>query len=201
MNDKERFHAIAGFEPCDRMLFWEQGFWGGAVERWYAEGMPRVHGVEGDLAYGDTARGPATPIAPGDRTCRDIGAAAGLDRPSLKVPVELFLCPAFEEEVLEAQGEQLVVRVAMGIVKQTRRERDSIPHFLSGPVSDWSDFDLAGFWSRGDMHDEPRVAAFGARVAAKDPDALRALAEAIRFDVFATALFLVVDRAEKIERN
>ena len=51
------------------------------------------------------------------------------------------------------------------------------------------------------MHDEPRVAAFGARVAAKDPDALRALAEAIRFDVFATALFLVVDRAEKIERN
>ena len=141
MNDKERFHAIMDFEPPDRVLYWEQGFWGGAVERWYGDGMPRVHGVEGDLAYGDTARGPATPLGPGDRTCRDIGEAAGLDQPSLKVPVELHLCPAFEEEVLEEQGDQLVVRDALGIVKQTRKERDSIPHFLSWPVTDWADFE------------------------------------------------------------
>jgi len=27
MNDKERFHAIMGFEKPDRVLYWEQGFW------------------------------------------------------------------------------------------------------------------------------------------------------------------------------
>jgi hypothetical protein len=72
MNDKERFHAIMGFEKPDRVLYWEQGFWGGTVERWYAEGMPRRHGVQGDPAYGDTVRGPATPIGPGARVCLEV---------------------------------------------------------------------------------------------------------------------------------
>ena len=38
MTDKERFHAVMGFEPADRTLFWEQGFWGGTIERWYGDG-------------------------------------------------------------------------------------------------------------------------------------------------------------------
>ena len=141
MNDKERFHAIMNFEPFDRMLYWEQGFWGGAVERWYGEGMPRKRGMEGDPAFGDTVRGPATPIGPGDRVCRDLLDAAGLDKPSLKVPVELFLCPAFPEEVLEERGDQVVVRDELGIVKQMPRAKNSIPHFLSWPVEDRADFE------------------------------------------------------------
>ena len=93
MTDKQRFHAIMRFEAPDRMLLWEQGFWGGAVERWYAEGMPRRHGVNGSPAYGDTVRGPATPVAAGDCVCPDIALQAGLDKPSWKVPVEMYLHP------------------------------------------------------------------------------------------------------------
>ena len=141
MTDKERFHAIMNFEPYDRMLYWEQGFWGGAVERWYGEGMPRKYGVEGAPAFGDTVRGPATPIGSGDRVCHDIRASAGLDKPSLKVPVELYLSPPFEEEVLEETEDQVTVRDALGIVKRTPKARDSVPHFLFWPVGDRSDFE------------------------------------------------------------
>ena len=105
MNDKERFHAVMNFEPPDRTLFWEQGYWGGTVERWYKEGMPRIHGVQGNPAFGDTVRGPATPIAEGDRICHDVRVSAGLDRPSVRVPVELFLYPGYPEQVLDEDEE------------------------------------------------------------------------------------------------
>jgi hypothetical protein len=141
MNDKERFHAVMNFEPCDRVPYWEQGFWGGTIDRWYAEGMPRQHGVQGDPEYGDTVRGPATPIAPGDRICHDVRDNAFLDKPSLRVPVELYLCPVFEEEVYAETDDQATLRDALGIVKQTPKARNSIPHFLSWPIEDRDDFE------------------------------------------------------------
>ena len=142
MNDKERFHAVMNFEPCDRTLYWEQGFWGGTVQRWYKEGMAKRHGVIGLPAYGDTVRGPATPIAIGDRICHDVGQGSGLDIPSLRVPVNLYLCPAFKEETLEDQGDQMTIRDDLGIVKQMPKSRDSIPHFLSWPVQTREDFEM-----------------------------------------------------------
>jgi hypothetical protein len=141
MTDKQRFHEVMSFGRPDRTMLWEQGFWGGAVERWYAEGMPRRTGTDGDPAYGDTVRGPATPLAPGDRFCGDVLACAGLDKPTLKVPVQLFLWPEYKEEVLEDKGDQLVMRDVMGIVKQAARERNSIPHYLSWPVSSLEDLE------------------------------------------------------------
>jgi len=141
MTDRERFQAIMNFDPCDRMLRWEQGFWGGAVERWYREGMPRRHGVEGDPMFGDTVRGPATPIASGDRVCRDVLEGAGLDLPTLRVPVELYLCPAYEEEALEDAGDQVVMRDAFGIVKRMPKDKNSIPHFLEWPAPDREGFE------------------------------------------------------------
>ena len=141
MTDKERFRALMRFERVDRVPFWEQGFWGGTVERWYREGMPRRHGVEGNPAYGDTVRGPATPVLPGDRFCRDILDGAGLDRPSLRVPVQLYLWPPYAEETLEEAGDQVVVRDDMGILKRMPRAKDSIPHFLSWPVATRDDLE------------------------------------------------------------
>lgn len=141
MTDKERFHALMSFQPADRTLFWEQGFWGGTIERWYAQGMPRRSGIQGDPAWGDTVRGPASPIAPGDRFCADVLEAAGLDKPTLRVPVELHLWPPFEEKVLEDHGDQVVLRDEMGIVKLMPKARNSIPHYISWPVSTMDDLE------------------------------------------------------------
>jgi uroporphyrinogen decarboxylase len=141
MTDKERFHAIMSFEKPDRVLYWEQGFWGGAVERWYSEGMPRKHGVSGDPAFGDTVRGPATPIAADDRLCFDVAEGSGLDKPTLKVPVNLYLSPPFAEETLDEESGFVTVRDEYGIVKRTPKQRSSIPRFLSWPVASPTDFE------------------------------------------------------------
>lgn len=141
MTDKERFHRIMAFERPDRMLAWEQGYWGGTVARWYREGLARRQGVSGDPAFGDTVRGPATPVDEASRICPDVAEAAGLDKPSLKVPVELFVCPPFTPEVLEDHGDRQVVRDEFGIVKRVAKEHDSIPHFLSWPVATRGDFE------------------------------------------------------------
>jgi hypothetical protein len=140
VTDKERFRRIMAFEKPDRMLRWEQGFWGGTVERWYREGMERRHGVLGDPAFGDTVRGPATPIGSDSKICMDVAAGAGLDKPSLKVPVELYLCPAFEQRIIEDSGDRQVIRDEYGIVKQVPKGRDSIPHFISWPVASREEF-------------------------------------------------------------
>ena len=141
MNDKERFHAIMSFEWTDRTLYWEQGFWGGTIKRWYEEGMPRVEGVDGSPAFGDTVRGPATPIAPGDRICHDVRLSTGLDMPSLRVPVQMFMYPGFTEELLDEDTTTAIVRDEMGIVKRVPKNRGSIPQFLSWPVSSLEDFE------------------------------------------------------------
>ena len=141
MTDKERFRAIMNFERPDRMLAWEQGFWGGTIERWYREGMPKNEGVTGNPAYGDTVRGPASPTAPGDKSCPDVYGAANLDQPSLKIPVQMYLYPAYEKEVLEEHEDKLIVRDEYGIVKRISNNQDSIPHFLSWPVSSMEDFE------------------------------------------------------------
>jgi len=141
MTDKERFHRIMGFQRPDRMLAWEQGFWGGTVARWYEEGMNRRHGVSGNPTFGDTVRGPATPADAASKICPDAAEGAGLDKPTLKVPVELFVCPPFTPEVLEDHGDRQIVRDEYGIVKQISAEHDSVPHFLSWPVSSRGDFE------------------------------------------------------------
>ncbi len=141
MTNKDRFHAIMSFERPDRMLAWEQGFWGGTIERWYAEGLPKNHGVSGNPAYGDTVRGPATPVAPGDKACYDVYEHSGLDKPKWRAPVDLYLCPEFPEETLEDTGEQITVRDEYGIVKQMPKRKDSIPHFISWPVTTMEDFE------------------------------------------------------------
>jgi len=129
------------FEPPDRVLYWEQGFWGGTVERWYGEGMVNVHGVQGDPAFGDTVRGPATPIASGDRVCHDVREAANLDRPSLRVPVELFLYPGFTEQLIEETAKTYTVRDELGIIKRVPKDKSSIPQFLSWPIQSLEDFE------------------------------------------------------------
>ena len=141
MNDKQRFHAIMNFEPPDRVLYWEQGFWGGTVERWYSEGMPRNHGVHGNPLWGETVRGPATPIRPQDRFSLDVIESTNLDKPSLKVPVELYICPGFEEQILERHGERLLVRDQMGITKYTTDSRGTVPHFVGWPIQSMEDFE------------------------------------------------------------
>lgn len=52
INARELFLKIMNFEPCSRTLDWEFGYWGGALNRLYSEGMPKVKGLPMKPNYG-----------------------------------------------------------------------------------------------------------------------------------------------------
>ena len=51
MNSRERFLKILNFERCDRTLKWEIGYWGGALEKWYNEGLNEKENINRKFKY------------------------------------------------------------------------------------------------------------------------------------------------------
>ena len=71
MNARERFLSVMRFEPVDRTLMWEFGYWSGAVRRWYEEGLPQRKGVPDWLPSGRSMQAEASALDP------EIDAASG----------------------------------------------------------------------------------------------------------------------------
>ena len=47
------FLKILHFEPCRRTLKWGICYWGGALNRWYTEGLPKFTGLPRPVDVGD----------------------------------------------------------------------------------------------------------------------------------------------------
>jgi len=143
MNTRERFLAVMEFEPCDRTLLWEWGYWGGTVQRWYDEGLPRRKGLCGHVEFGGTLAGPGAAWRSGVlnvEDAEDVADFCEFDRGRETVPLQNFIFPAYDEEVLDDDGDNLIVRTAFGTVIQKRKDDASVPQPLSWPVQtrdDW----------------------------------------------------------------
>ncbi|MCJ7739444.1 MAG: hypothetical protein MUQ10_19380, partial [Anaerolineae bacterium] len=143
MNTRERFLAVMEFKPCDRTLLWEWGYWGGTVQRWYDEGLPRRKGLREHVEFGGTLAGPGAAWRSGDlnvEDAEDVADFCELDGGRETVPLQNFIFPTYDEEVLEDQGDNLIVRTAFGTVIQKRKDDASVPQPLSWPVQtrdDW----------------------------------------------------------------
>ena len=72
MNAKERFLEILNFNTGIRTLDWEFGYWGGALNRWYDEGLIKIEGLEREVTYGEGVCGP--------RECYGSGLGGDLGR-------------------------------------------------------------------------------------------------------------------------
>ena len=113
MTPRERFLRTMAFEPVDRIPYWEFGVLPGTMDRWYGEGFPR------------------------DTSIRD---HFGLD-PREGVGVNFSMCPTFEPEVLEEQGEYQVYRDILGNVQRHFKDgRAGMPEFLAHPIESRADF-------------------------------------------------------------
>ena len=62
MNVRERFLATMAFEPTDHVPLWENGYWVGAVRRWYREGLPQRAGIPTDFPDGEMVCGGASNV-------------------------------------------------------------------------------------------------------------------------------------------
>ena len=156
MNARERFLATMNFEKPDRGLLWEFAYWAATVRRWYDEGLPRKVGIP---SREETPDGRAIlqfgEELPGGRGIhhsgfmgfwwsffdRDVMAHLGLDKGPRQQPVNYWLCPAFEAQVLEEHGDWYLWRDGEGCVKRELKDRSTIPQVLSWPVSNREDWE------------------------------------------------------------
>ena len=129
MDARERFLAVMDFEPVDRTLMWEFGYWSGAVRRWYTEGLPCCAGVPQSLGDGQTTIG------------KDVRDFFGMDSHMQEMPINVYLAPVFEERVLEDHGDWIVILDTRGVVTKQRADRVGIPHFVRGPVANREDWE------------------------------------------------------------
>ena len=144
MNTRERFLAVMEFKPCDRTLLWEWGYWGGTVQRWYDEGLPRRKGLREHVEFGGTLAGPGAAWRSGVlnvEDAEDVADFCELDGGRETVPLKNFIFPTYDEEVLEDHGDNLIVRTAFGTVIQKRKDDASVPQPLSWPVQNRDDWE------------------------------------------------------------
>jgi uroporphyrinogen-III decarboxylase len=138
MNSRERFLATMSFEPVDHLLYWELGYWAGALIRWQREGLPKVAGspiltIEGDPIAGE---GLPMPHPLGLQKDTDVHVCLGMDEYLRRVPLDNTISPYFEEKTLQEEESTKVVIDKLGTIKRAKKDESSMPQFLEFPVKD-----------------------------------------------------------------
>ena len=138
------------FEDVDRTLLWEFGYWGKTMQRWYQEGLPRVHDLTQGSKPGEAGgiRGETGPhnelstLTTGLRK-RDIDVRQyfGFDKGMVLLPVNSFFSPPFEYTILEETEEYTIFQDEFGIRTKTLKQTTSTPQFLKRPVENRRDFE------------------------------------------------------------
>ena len=116
LTNRERFLRLMRGQEVDRVPFFPCfGPWGETLDRWHREGLAE------DADYAQ--------IVGFDGDLRHV------------VPVNAYLCPWPEYQVLDDEGETLIV-IDRGITQRIRKDYGSMPEFLSYPVESRSDWEF-----------------------------------------------------------
>ena len=122
---RERFWRCMRYEPTDRVPYW--GDWLGPYQRWRNEGLPMS---------ADVADAEAREWFIGHYGFEGIYSAFwGAPR----VPVNIGICPSFEEETLEETESYRVYRGSNGVVVKKFRHDAGTLHstqFIEHPIRD-----------------------------------------------------------------
>lgn len=132
MNTRERFSAAMHFEPLDRPLYWEFGYWAPTLKRWHREGLPRTDGIAESLGDDATVSGECLGVDWRNPYLDvDVNRALGFDEPLYRIPINNLFSPSFDERVLDEgadwvklidrDGQTVIVSTANG----TRQHIDS----------------------------------------------------------------------------
>ena len=105
MNAREIFLRVLSFAHSERTINWEFGYWGGALRRWYGEGLKENASPPPGTVYGDVIAGPGLQwpeTSYDDRLFldRDVADTFGFDKGFTYLRVNQWICPRFPEKVL-----------------------------------------------------------------------------------------------------
>lgn len=159
MNTRERFLRLLAFERGVHSLKWEFGYWGEALDNWYAHGLPKTNYP---AVGGSTTTPTASLYAPawlslGKRRLpkgiavvagglywptqsfpmdRDVRNFFGLDACQQIVDVNLLFDPTFEVQVLH-EGEQVFEYIDVdGVQRRFLKTEGTIPNAMKWPILD-----------------------------------------------------------------
>lgn len=143
LSSRERYLAIMNFEKPDRLMRWEFGYFSATLGRWYAEGLPKEYGIPSNIQPGEALAGPAGywgwgPIwTPQDY---DVKKHFHFDHGLVNIPVENWIFPKFEQEIIEDMGDSIISRDGNGITVQKMKD-GSTTTWLAWPVANREDWE------------------------------------------------------------
>jgi hypothetical protein len=141
MNTRERFLATMAFEPSDRTLYWEFGYWVPTLRRWYREGLPRLKGIPDSLGDEGTVSGECLGVDWRNPWLDfDVRQTLGFDEPMYRIPINNLFCPSFEEQVLEEGAQWFTTIDRDGQTVRISRINGSRQH-LDSPVKSRADYE------------------------------------------------------------
>ena len=149
MNTCERFNALMAFEPVDRTLNWEFAYWVNVVRKWYTEGLPESEGVPESLTGSQILHGPALfwpdgtslggldsyPIA------KDVNGYFNFDKEIIRVPLNLWVDPPFETEIIEENERTTLMREHWGVKELVKNDASCAPAYIEWPVKNRADWE------------------------------------------------------------
>jgi len=163
MNSRERFLETMEFNPNIRPPKWEFAYWGGTLNRWYAEGLPRKHYVRlaneittptssvyltawkslehkilnGEIPNGMIAMGGGlywpTQGFPQEF---DVEEHLGLDKGTRSVDVNLMFYPMFEPSVVTEDNRYYTYIDIDGCKRTLLKEEATIPQTVDWIIKD-----------------------------------------------------------------
>ncbi|MCL4377055.1 MAG: hypothetical protein M1409_01535 [Actinobacteria bacterium] len=144
---KELFLKIMNFEPCSRTLKWEFGYWIGAIDRWYQEGLKKIEGYQEGLKYGDAIQGPGHPQGSYSWSGKlskpdaDVHRYFNFDNEWALVPYNYWIFPRFEKNIIFEDENYIEYSDTDGVKKKEYKDKSSMPMFLEFPVRNRHDWE------------------------------------------------------------
>lgn len=146
MTSRDLFLKVLNFENSDRTLKWEFGYWGGAIEKWYKEGLPKKLGFNKKLAYGEIILGPGFqyPMPSYDDNVLneyDVSLYFNFDKAPAPLPFNWLYCPKFEYQIINETEDTFDYIDECGIKCRNFKDLKSMPMWLEHPVKNESDWE------------------------------------------------------------
>jgi hypothetical protein len=134
----ERFLKILNFEKLDRNIDWEFGYWGGTLNRWYREGLPRVKGFSRRIEEGESIGGPGLYWSEDNPWpyAYDVDKYFNFDEGIRRPAINTWIFPQYKVQVLSEDERKKIIIDVDGIKKCVMKDLSSMPHWLEWPVKD-----------------------------------------------------------------
>lgn len=147
-NTKELFLKVMQFQSCERTLNWEFGYWGGALKRWYNEGLPRIKGISEEVSTGRGVAGPGQPSGliagiSGKNSIIDFDVSNyfQFDENFTLAPYNYWIFPRFDKQIISEDERYIELCDTDGIRKKILKDDSSMPFWLDWPVKNRNEWE------------------------------------------------------------